>query len=349
MRAAIWIAFAAVSATVALGAAAPSGASTRPSRYNPGAAHSPQVQSELAHYRAQAPPGAARGVDVADYQERHGINWSRVAASGVRFAAIKATEGTYYANPYAPADYPAARNAGLRVYAYAFAIPNGNGGSASPTAQADYLVNYLQANGVSPLPETELDIEYNPYGGGTCYGLRPSQMVAWVNRFAREIVRRTRREPLIYAPISWWQQCAGSSSAFAQTPLWVPYYCSSCTQPQITPGWTRWAFWQYSAFGSVPGISGPCDVDVLTRTWIPLLDPGNRAGTVGTAVSLQLEAADKLVTLTYKAANLPPGLKISTGGKISGTLTMVGTYTLTATATGSNGLHGTVSFTWAVT
>ena len=134
-----------------------------------------------------------------------------------------------------------------------------------------------------------------------------------------------------------------------ETPLWVPYYCSSCTQPQITPGWTRWAFWQYSAFGSVPGISGPCDVDVLTRTWIPLLDPGNRAGTVGTAVSLQLEAADKLVTLTYKAANLPPGLKISTGGKISGTLTMVGTYTLTATATGSNGLHGTVSFTWAVT
>jgi GH25 family lysozyme M1 (1,4-beta-N-acetylmuramidase) len=349
MRPATRIALAAASATVALGAAAPAGASARHSHYNAGAAHSPQVQSQLAHNRAQAPPAAARGVDVASYQEQYGINWSQVAASGVQFAAIKATEGTYYTNPYAAADYPAARNGGLRVYAYAFAIPNGNGGSASPATQADYLVNYLQANGVSPLPETELDIEYNPYSGGTCYGLSPSQMVAWVASFVHEIVHRTGKEPLIYAPISWWQQCAGSSSAFAQTPLWVPYYCSSCTQPQITPGWTRWAFWQYSSSGSVAGITGPCDVDVLTNTWIPLLDPGNRTRKVGTAVSLHVQAADKLVTLTYQATGLPPGLKISTGGKISGTLTTVGTYTVTVTATGSNGLQGTVSFTWAVT
>jgi lysozyme len=137
-----------------------------------------------------------------------------VAASGVQFAAIKATEGTYYTNPYAPADYSAARKAGLRAYAYGFAIPNGNGGSASPATQADSLVDYLQTHGVSPLPETALDIEYNPYSGGTCYGLSPSQMVAWVAGFVQEIVRRTGQEPLIYAPIYWWQQCAGSS-AFA--------------------------------------------------------------------------------------------------------------------------------------
>jgi putative Ig domain-containing protein len=65
--------------------------------------------------------------------------------------------------------------------------------------------------------------------------------------------------------------------------------------------------------------------------------------------ALHVRAADKLVTLTYQATGLPPGLKISTGGKISGTLTTTGTYTVTVTATGSNGLQGTVSFTWAVT
>lgn len=349
MRGAAWIASAAAIAALALGATTPAGASTDRLHYNAGAAHSPYAQSRLAHNRAVAPPGAARGVDVASYQERSGINWSKVAASGVQFAAIKATEGTYYTNAYAPADYAAARRAGLRVYAYAFAIPNGNGGSRSPTAQADDLVDYLQANGVTPLPETELDIEYNPYSGGTCYGLSRSQMVAWVHGFVNEIVRRTGKEPLIYAPISWWQQCAGGSSAFAQTPLWVPYWCSSCTQPPITPGWTRWAFWQYSSTGSVPGITGPCDLDVLTKTWIPLLDPGNRTGAVGTAVSLRVRAADRLVTLTYQAANLPPGLKIGRRGAISGTLTRAGTYRVIVTATGSNGLHGTVSFTWVVT
>jgi putative Ig domain-containing protein len=129
----------------------------------------------------------------------------------------------------------------------------------------------------------------------------------------------------------------------------VPYYCSSCTQPPVTPGWTRWALWQYGSSGSVPGITGPCDVDVLPKTWIPLLDPGNQAGNAGAAVSLQVQAADKLVTLTYKAAGLPPVLTIGTGGKISGMLTTAGTYKVTVTATGSSELTGTVSFTWTVT
>ena len=73
--------------------------------------------------------GDEQGVDVASFQHPRGaaIDWSQVAASGVGFAGVKATEGNYYQNPYALTDLAAAQAAGLSVVAYAFAIPNGDG------------------------------------------------------------------------------------------------------------------------------------------------------------------------------------------------------------------------------
>ena len=114
---------------------------------------------------------------MASYQHPGGaaINWADVAAAGIGFAAVKATEGTYYQNPYALSDLAEAKAAGLAVGAYAFAIPNGNGGSSSAAAQADYLLRYLGAD--SATVPIMLDIEYDPYvstdGTNQCYGLRP--------------------------------------------------------------------------------------------------------------------------------------------------------------------------------
>ena len=112
--------------------------------FNVGATHSPQLLKQLAGPAEGAGPGrqvpglapaaakrAERGVDVASFQHPNGaaINWPRVHASGIGFAAVKATEGAYYRNPHALADLAQARAAGLSVVAYAFAIPNGNGAS----------------------------------------------------------------------------------------------------------------------------------------------------------------------------------------------------------------------------
>src|SRR5258705_3763196 len=103
--------------------------------FNVGATHSPQLLRQLTGPATRAGPGrqvpglappaaaksAERGVDVASYQHPNGaaINWSRVHASGIGFAAVKATEGGYYRNPYARADLAQARAAGLTVAAYA--------------------------------------------------------------------------------------------------------------------------------------------------------------------------------------------------------------------------------------
>ena len=50
----------------------------------------------------------------------------------------------------------------------------------------------------------------------------------------------------------------------------------------------------------------------------------------------------------WTAMGLPPGLSISTAGVISGTPTVRGTSSVTATATDSVGGTGSTSFTWTI-
>lgn len=262
-------------AAVAL--AGPAGATDQPGdRYNVGATHSPQMLAELA-----GPPGAApsppgsnapaqsaqrRGVDVAAYQHpnRAAINWRKVARSGISFAAVKATEGTYYRNPYALSDLTAARAAGLSVGAYVFAIPNGNGGRRGAVPQADYLLSYLGR--LAARVPVMLDIEFNPYSGGECYGRTAARMVSWVERFSAEIQARTGRRPYIYTPQGWWNPCTGGSAGLHRNRLWVPNY-TTASSPAMPGGWTTWRIWQYTSSGTVPGIQDPgfTDLDRLQR------------------------------------------------------------------------------------
>jgi lysozyme len=267
-------ALAGCAAAVAL--AGPAGAASHPGdRYNVGATHSPQLLAELAGPPTAATPPAGdspaqpayrQGVDVAAYQHPNGaaIHWGKVARSGISVAAIKATEGTYYRNPYALSDIKAARAAGLSVGAYVFAIPNGNGGRRGAVAQADYIVGDLGSLAAS-VP-VMLDIEFNPYAGGFCYGRTPAQMVSWVARFSAEVQARTGRAPYIYTPQGWWNPCTRGSAALRHNLLWVPNYTTAAS-PAMPGGWTTWQIWQYSSSGTVPGIQDPgfTDLDRLQR------------------------------------------------------------------------------------
>ncbi|GAA2422246.1 M4 family metallopeptidase [Streptomyces mauvecolor] len=80
-------------------------------------------------------------------------------------------------------------------------------------------------------------------------------------------------------------------------------------------------------------------------------NPGNQNGTVGTAVSLQIQASDPAgKTLTYSATGLPAGLSInSSTGLVTGTPTTAGTASVTVTAKNTDNATGTASFTWTIT
>lgn len=355
LGAAVLVAVPATAAARAPAAHAP--AAPRPAqrgdRYNTGATHSPQVLRALAGHPGRPAAGkiagALQGVDVASYQHPNGaaINWTKVVASGIQFAAVKATEGDYYQNPYALTDLKDAEAAGLSVMAYAFGIPNGNGSSASPAVQADYLLAYLAKAG-GPTPEILLDIEYNPYGS-ECYGLSQSAMVTWIAAFDAEVRAKTGQDPVIYTPPSWWQTCTGGVARFRQVPLWVPDP-NSKSSPILPAGWSNWAFWQYSSTGTVSGIAAKTDLDQLNPGLIPLLDPGFQHGRAGAAVDIQVSPADPVTgqALTFTATGLPPGISISAAGLITGKPATAGKYRVIVHVTDGKGLSGSVAFGWAV-
>jgi GH25 family lysozyme M1 (1,4-beta-N-acetylmuramidase) len=352
------------SARAAVAAAA--GQPQRADRSNVGATHSPQLLRQLAGPASSARPsapsaitgaiaGAVQGVDVASYQHPGGaaINWADVAAAGIGFAAVKATEGTYYQNPYALSDLAEAKAAGLAVGAYAFAIPNGNGGSSSAVAQADYLLRYLGAD--SAATAIMLDIEYDPYvsadGTNQCYGLSPGAMVSWISAFDAEIHRKTGRLPIVYIPPSWWSTCTSGSTGFGQLPLWVPDY-TSASSPAMPAGWGSWSSWQYTSVGTVSGIddAGHTDLDQLNPGVIGLLDPGKQQGVAGSPADWRLARAVPVPgrAPSFSASGLPAGVSVSAGGLVTGWPDSPGTYPVSVTATDSRGASGSVSFTWRV-
>ncbi len=188
------------------------------------------------------PMSGVLGIDVASYQRS--VNWTSYKSQGRVFAYVKATEGTSYRNPYFSSQYKGAAAAGLIRGAYHFASPSG----ASGKAQADYFVKYggaWTADGKT-LPGV-LDIEYNPYGGNTCYGISKTAMVKWITDFVTEYKKKTRRDAVIYTTADWWKRCTADTTKFNQTnPLWVARYGTST--PGTLPGkWPFYTFWQYSS------------------------------------------------------------------------------------------------------
>ncbi len=194
------------------------------------------------------------GVDVSHYQGT--INWTAVHNAGIKFAYIKATEGTTYRDPQFSANYLNAYNAGVIRGAYHFGRPDG----ASGATQANYFADHggaWSADGKT-LPGT-LDIEYGP--NSTCYGLSQASMRSWITSFVNQYHARTTRWPVIYSTTDWWTTCTGNYSGFAANcPLWLARY--NTTPGTLPAGWSFWTFWQYTSTGSVSGISGNVD-----RNW----------------------------------------------------------------------------------
>lgn len=79
-------------------------------------------------------------------------------------------------------------------------------------------------------------------------------------------------------------------------------------------------------------------------------NPGTRSAQRGVAVRQPMYAySTNLLPLTFSATGLPPGLRISTGGVVSGAPTATGTFTTTVTARDTSGASGSVTFAWVVT
>jgi GH25 family lysozyme M1 (1,4-beta-N-acetylmuramidase) len=241
---------------------------------------------------------AVRGLDISAYQHAgSAIDWDLLPGQGIRFVAIKASEGTYYVNPYYPSDAHAAAAAGLAVLPYVFASPNRAGGAAT----ADYAVRTI-GSGRGRLPLV-VDLENDPYNRhADCYGLHVPATIAWIAAFTARAKALTKRYPVIYTTTAWWRECTGSTGQFRRDPLWLAAFDG--TRPTVPTAWRDWTFWQYNDQGNLAGISG-ADLDYYQPTSdLPTLRPAP-AHKAPKPAHKAAKPAHKAANPAHKAAKKP--------------------------------------------
>jgi GH25 family lysozyme M1 (1,4-beta-N-acetylmuramidase) len=299
---------------------------------------------------------ATQGIDVSSVQHpgNAGIDWS-AAAPGNAFAAIKASEGNYYSNPYFAgdatheSDAQKASSFGLYIMPYAFANPfkpSVNGTAAQQADRAAGVINSAAVPAGLLLP-LALDIEPDPYQAAEntneCYGYTQPAMVTWIQQFLAEAKKDTGKTPLIYTTADFWQKCTGNSTTFGTNgyPLWLASY--DVSNPALPAGWNNYTFWQYTPNGTVNGIKG-------SATDLDYLGPVLQVSPAGKAIApVQLQTLTSLngQPVSYTPGTLPPGLSVSSSGQITGTPTTIGKYSVTVTPS-AGAVPSSIAFTWDV-
>ncbi|MFC3802789.1 GH25 family lysozyme [Cohnella sp. GCM10012308] len=205
----------------------------------------------------------AEGIDVSHHNGK--VDWPKVAADGISFAFLKASQGQLYRDPTFADHIKAARAAGIMVGAYHFV--DAKSVLAAQLEAANFAESIAAAGGVQllDLPPV-MDYENNPGG------LSQAKINEVAMAFLAELERLTGRRPMVYTGNSFGFNFGPQLSAY---PLWIARYSAS-TPPDNNQAWREWTIWQYSdgsaggvrANGSrkVAGLPGAVDLNVYAGT-----------------------------------------------------------------------------------
>jgi lysozyme len=204
----------------------------------------------------QAYPGPnefpVHGIDVSKYQGV--IDWQAAAQGGVRFAYLKATEGGDRVDDQFQANWNGARAAGIPTGAYHFYY------FCRPVEDQIAWFKTHVPPAADALPPV-LDMEWNQLSP-TCK-LRPpaAKIHADMGKFLVEMERFYGKKPIIYTTVDFHRQIL--TGELENYPFWVR---SVSGHPEQRYGNRSWAFWQYTATGSVPGVKGRVDRNAFAGT-----------------------------------------------------------------------------------
>ena len=161
------------------------------------------------------------GQDVSGYQGN--VNWSAQWNAGARFAYIKATEGTYYTNPYFAQQYNGSYNIGMIRGSYHFAIPNTPAARPRPTTSSPTAAAGPRTARRCPARSTSSTTRTAP----PVTACRRRACATGSGRSSTEYHARTGRWAVIYTTTDWWTTCTGNYCGFwANSPLWLARYAS---------------------------------------------------------------------------------------------------------------------------
>ncbi|HEX8815308.1 MAG TPA: GH25 family lysozyme, partial [Terriglobales bacterium] len=185
------------------------------------------------------------GIDISHYNGA--INHAQLAAGGVVFAYVKATEGQFTKDPLYAANYAGLSQNQILRGAYHFFYPQ-----LDPAAQASNFLSVVTQLNPGDLPPV-LDVEISGEQS-------PQAIAAAMQQWLDAVEEALGRTPIIYTAPGFWNVALSGVTTLSGYPLWVAEYTTS-PAPIIPNGFSSYVFWQYSQSGSVSGISGSVDMD----------------------------------------------------------------------------------------
>jgi lysozyme len=190
---------------------------------------------------------AVKGVDVSHYQGE--IDWRALRQSGVRFAYIKATEGSSLRDPRFAENWQRSHDAGMLRGAYHFFSPCKSG-----AVQAANFIAAIPAS-TGSLPHA-LDVEQME----PCpKGRRIARPLAEIGAFLDAAEKHFGQRPLIYTTQEFYEAYFSNGWSVEQLRK-ERFWLSSLHR---TPRYGRWILWQYHDRGRREGIDGPVDLNAF--------------------------------------------------------------------------------------
>lgn len=206
------------------------------------------------------------GLDVSLYQGW--IDWTSVMgrAREYRFVYAKATEGITYKDSFFAHNWTGAKAAGVKVGGYHFFHP-----SDDPVLQAENFSSVLKGVGMTggdlrPVVDVEeTRIEWASMGAVA--GVKS------LTDFLHAMFSRTSAFPMLYTNVAFANEYLSKLDASIIPAVWIAawrYLVGSPTPmqaPWLPNGWDqhKLKLWQHSPSGSVPGITGPVDLNLFLR------------------------------------------------------------------------------------
>lgn len=185
-----------------------------------------------------------QGIDASHHQGP--IDWAQVADHGVAFAYLKASEGTGFTDPRFAGHRVAAARHDIDVAGYHYFQLCSDG-----AAQAAHFIEVLGDLGPDALaPAVDLEL------AGSCPE-PPARdvLLAEVREFLAAVDKEYATSTVVYLYPEF-EDRFGFAKDLADHPQWVRRLGDRAPR-------RPWLIWQYDDRGSVPGISGPADLNLM--------------------------------------------------------------------------------------
>jgi lysozyme len=190
---------------------------------------------------------SVKGLDV--YHGDNGgnpIDWNAVAAGGMSFAFMKATEGTTFVDSSFATNWPGVKAAGMVRGAYHFFHSD-----LDPVVQATFFLAT-----VGPITQDDLlvlDLE-------TTNGQTAATILSHAETFMATVKAKSGTTPILYTSPAF----LTSYGTLGAYPLWIANYAVTC--PNVPSEWSTYTFWQSTGSGTFAPLSGSVDLDTFNGT-----------------------------------------------------------------------------------